>query len=129
MPINENGFVNKLVQQEALVIKKKQFDAEYLTTARTNAIMFNKNCIFYSIIIPVFHPGEPRWAIRCRLAPLIPIKWFIPNSIRRILITKIRIPVLNMEYILPNPGPTDWKKPRPYDEDLAAKYLPSTLKF
>ena len=104
MPIHENGFVNKLVQQEALVIKKKQFDIEYLTTARTNAIMFNKNCIFYSIIIPVFHPGEPRWAIRCRLAPLIQVKWFITNSIRRILITEIRITVLNREYILPGPG-------------------------
>jgi inositol oxygenase len=28
-----------------------------------------------------------------------------------------------------NPSPPDWKKLRPYYEDLVAKYLPSTLKF
>ena len=28
-----------------------------------------------------------------------------------------------------NPEPPDWKKLRPYYEDLVAKYLPSTLKF
>ena len=28
-----------------------------------------------------------------------------------------------------SPEPPDWKKLKPYYEDLAAKYLPSTLKF
>jgi len=28
-----------------------------------------------------------------------------------------------------NPEPPDWKKLRPYYEDLVAKYLPGTLKF
>jgi inositol oxygenase len=28
-----------------------------------------------------------------------------------------------------SPVPPDWKKLRPYYEDLVAKYLPSTLKF
>lgn len=105
MPIHENGFVNRLIQQDALVIKKKQFDTGYLTNVRTNAIMFNKNGIFYTIITPVFHPGDPRPAIRYRLASLIMTNWFIPNVIRRILVTKIRMTVLNREYVLTSPGP------------------------
>lgn len=60
MSIHENGFVNKLEQQEALVIKKRQFDTENLITASTNAIMFNINLV-HEMGKKFYLFGEPQW--------------------------------------------------------------------
>ena len=60
MPIHENGFVNKLIQQEALVIKKKQFDTDYFTTASPNAIMFNMNLV-HEMGKEVWLFGDTQW--------------------------------------------------------------------
>jgi hypothetical protein len=55
MPIHENGFVKKLVQHEALVIKKSQFDIEYrIIPERMPLCLTSTSWMNWEKILPVW---------------------------------------------------------------------------